>query len=638
MDKKSRVQKNWKLVIILSLVLFITIITQDVVREIVLFNNDVSALRLDLQEQTKLDLEEEVDFRVSELQKLYEDIDDDFNEHLEISIDSLVFSVERTIELSEGLTTSEIEANMFSTINDFSSQDIKHNYYLIKTDGTLIYDGDLDVEPNVNIIDNADDFNRLYIEELLSKAHTEEYGEVTAYFGGEDSQNMGYVGVELENEEYVIYTIGDINRYLNISLENYYDELSYYYGSKEKSIFIMSTEGVIYFQRNEEFEGKLYSEIDDVALVETAIIVLDKSRNDHYGFVTSEFYKNQVGGEISERIIFIKTIDEMELIVGYSSDTLQNDQIIDQFVTSSIIKNVRFLVPIYLVMVVITIIVVKLIVSNNKTSAELFKEEEELYHIFSDISEDIILITNKKGYIIFANKLGNEIIFENELNHNVNLDDIMVDEEGYKVLLGLKENYYIKYSVSHVKYDGEQCDLYIVNDVTEKVKTERKLEAMTLSDDLTGLGNRRLLVRDYNDFILPHIKDGNKAFLAMIDLDNFKQANDIYGHSYGDDVLIMISDIFKSHENENIKIYRVGGDEFSMLVINHTNNEVLSLLRKMKNKVSTHKYGKKVNLGFSAGVSEINIKDDKRRLSDYYEKADELLYGAKSEGKDRIKI
>ncbi len=85
-------------------------------------------------------------------------------------------------------------------------------------------------------------------------------------------------------------------------------------------------------------------------------------------------------------------------------------------------------------------------------------------------------------------------------------------------------------------------------------------------------------------------------------------------------------------------MYRVGGDEFAMLATSLSQNECLKLLRKIKNKVSTFNYGKKVNIGFSAGLTEINVTDDKRRLSDYYEKADELLYVAKEEGKDRIKI
>ena len=167
---------------------------------------------------------------------------------------------------------------------------------------------------------------------------------------------------------------------------------------------------------------------------------------------------------------------------------------------------------------------------------------------------------------------------------------------------------------------------------------ERKLEAMTLSDELTGLGNRRLLLRDYKDYILPHIKEGNLAYLAMLDLDNFKEANDKYGHTFGDDVLINISEIFKSFTNQDIRIYRVGGDEFAMMAMNISKNDCLKLLRKIKNKVSTFNYGKKLRIGFSAGLTEINIADSRRRLSDYYERADELLLVAKDEGKDRIKV
>jgi PleD family two-component response regulator len=72
--------------------------------------------------------------------------------------------------------------------------------------------------------------------------------------------------------------------------------------------------------------------------------------------------------------------------------------------------------------------------------------------------------------------------------------------------------------------------------------------------------------------------------------------------------------------------------------MNMTDNETVKLLRHMLNLIAQLNLKDNVNIGFSAGIIKVSVNDDLRRFSDYYEKADRLLYEAKEEGKHRIKI
>ena len=258
---------------------------------------------------------------------------------------------------------------------------------------------------------------------------------------------------------------------------------------------------------------------------------------------------------------------------------------------------------------------------------------------FADYSLETIVITTKIGDILFVNKLGRDIFFRDvDESLTINLNEVLVEESGYYTIYSTHETYHIKYNVESISYDGEEADLYIMQDVTDEILSERKLQALTLADDLTKLGNRRLLVQDFNTDISAHIKSGNTAYLVMLDLDNFKEANDKYGHQFGDQVLLSISEIFKKELGESSNIYRVGGDEFCILTKGRSTEDLVLVLKQINQIIIDFDYGKVVNISFSAGVSEIRVTDIKRRLSDYYEQADEKLYEAKEKGKSIIVI
>ncbi len=94
---------------------------------------------------------------------------------------------------------------------------------------------------------------------------------------------------------------------------------------------------------------------------------------------------------------------------------------------------------------------------------------------------------------------------------------------------------------------------------------QQNMEEQLKLDPFTGLNNRKT----FDDHLPKLMEECRKAqnfiALAAIDVDNFKVVNDLCGHPAGDRVLLYLSDTLKKIQTENIRAYRIGGDEFSLI-------------------------------------------------------------------------
>lgn len=100
-----------------------------------------------------------------------------------------------------------------------------------------------------------------------------------------------------------------------------------------------------------------------------------------------------------------------------------------------------------------------------------------------------------------------------------------------------------------------------INNVKEKYPLRKEV----ITDDLTGLYNKRKLRRDYLDAVRNLNNQGNHFGLIFGDIDNFKQINTFYGHAYADDILAKISELMLNCLDPHLLIYRFGGEEFAVL-------------------------------------------------------------------------
>ena len=163
----------------------------------------------------------------------------------------------------------------------------------------------------------------------------------------------------------------------------------------------------------------------------------------------------------------------------------------------------------------------------------------------------------------------------------------------------------------------------------------QQLEILSVSDGLTGLSNRRRLDEKLReDFLALHRNGGNFSFL-MIDVDHFKRVNDTYGHQAGDEVLKRLAHMIDDHTRATDFVARFGGEEFAVLVP-HTESEMEGavLAEKIRHAIAegTFPYAGKVTV--SIGVSR-SCLDDVSEM-DIFRRADQALYQAKEQGRDRV--
>jgi len=165
----------------------------------------------------------------------------------------------------------------------------------------------------------------------------------------------------------------------------------------------------------------------------------------------------------------------------------------------------------------------------------------------------------------------------------------------------------------------------------------KKLFTIANTDYLTKINNRRNFFQlSEKEFIRANESEENLSII-MIDIDNFKQINDTYGHDVGDEILKMFVNAFKPHLGKQHIFGRLGGEEFAITLPRCNLEEArikAEILRAALQQALTHKNTKKIGITASFGVAQ--MKDD-TCIDDVLQTADNLLYAAKKSGKNRVR-
>ncbi len=175
-------------------------------------------------------------------------------------------------------------------------------------------------------------------------------------------------------------------------------------------------------------------------------------------------------------------------------------------------------------------------------------------------------------------------------------------------------------------------DLQALRDLADMAEQELAASQLATLDDLTMISNRRGFAMLAEKTLQMSARNGLPASLIAIDLDKFKQINDQFGHAEGDKALIAFTDILKNTFRESDLYARMGGDEFSVLLTNTTEEQALDSMMRLRNQVNdfNEKSGLQYQLEFSAGICPVDFRK-KLDLNSLLEESDLLMYKNKSD-------
>lgn len=176
----------------------------------------------------------------------------------------------------------------------------------------------------------------------------------------------------------------------------------------------------------------------------------------------------------------------------------------------------------------------------------------------------------------------------------------------------------------------------VASDITELTLANNKIKDLAFYDSLTGAANRVLLNDRIDQLIEANNRERNNFVLFFIDLDHFKEVNDLYGHTAGDRLLIDMAKRLNRYCRPQDTVARLGGDEFVVLMSNigkteayQRGHELLQAITEPLNDIDSQ-------LTISASIGAVQFPDDAKDRTALLQYADAAMYRAKELGKNQV--
>ncbi|MDB2405693.1 GGDEF domain-containing protein, partial [Arcobacteraceae bacterium] len=172
---------------------------------------------------------------------------------------------------------------------------------------------------------------------------------------------------------------------------------------------------------------------------------------------------------------------------------------------------------------------------------------------------------------------------------------------------------------------------YLYDELSKEIELNKKL---ILIDPLTTAYNRKAFDTTLSEVFSLFNRYKTPFSLLLLDIDNFKQINDTYGHITGDDVLKDLVDLINENIRNTDTLYRVGGEEFIIICRNTILSDAVNLAEKLRQTIESSLNTINDNtITVSIGVTEVITKDTHNSI---YKRVDDNLYDSKNKGKNRV--
>ncbi|KMT21904.1 bifunctional diguanylate cyclase/phosphodiesterase [Clostridium cylindrosporum] len=259
----------------------------------------------------------------------------------------------------------------------------------------------------------------------------------------------------------------------------------------------------------------------------------------------------------------------------------------------------------------------------------------------STLNKNEMLVSTPNGKTIFKSKGFNG---ENTYIKNVNIEGVtwIVQIESKEDVMGvvMKKAILLALALTCLLSFVIYLEWQLLNKgeyITELTRLQGEIEIIAYSDSLTGLCNRLSITNQISNYI-KNAKKEDRCAVIFLDLDDFKNVNDVFGHEKGDKLLKFVAKIFKeiSYMDNRIVTSRIGGDEFitlfkDIVLEDEVHSFCKDILNRLSNMSSTN--NKKINISASIGVSF--FPESGLDVDTLFKNADMAMYNSKAKGKSQ---
>lgn len=266
---------------------------------------------------------------------------------------------------------------------------------------------------------------------------------------------------------------------------------------------------------------------------------------------------------------------------------------------------------------------------------------KSLETILDNVGSAIYVRDVSSSNIVYVNRMCKNT-FENEIKSGA-IVGLFEESSRYNTASSYREvNYkernrwYDVTSTNMTWVDGRRVVLYAIIDVTEKKQYQKKIEQQANNDFLTGLYNRMCCERDLLRIIDEAKECGGKGAVIYLDLDDFKHINDGLGHQYGDVLLKAISSSLTRINGVENTCYRMGGDEFVILVPHTSYDRFEQIIESIRVVFNKPWFLKGADYYCTSSIGVVTFPDEGETVQDLIRKADIAMYSAKKSGKNKL--
>jgi diguanylate cyclase (GGDEF)-like protein/PAS domain S-box-containing protein len=306
-------------------------------------------------------------------------------------------------------------------------------------------------------------------------------------------------------------------------------------------------------------------------------------------------------------------------------------------------------------------LIIKRDIKKRRRAEEALRETEERSKYLIEHANELIYRTDDRGHLMFVNPTCIELLgfSEEELvgRHYLSLvkEEAREATEKYYVRQLIKKipNAYLEIPV--ISRDGKEIWLgqnsqlvleqgsvvgfqAIARDITERKRAIEELESLSLTDDLTGLYNRRGFLTLVEQELKHAARTNDRFVLVFADLDGLKQINDQFGHHEGSHAIVKAAEILKETFRTSDIIARLGGDEFTVLALAASDDNAETIKARLQANVRHLNLRRELpyRLSISTGIVLLD-PHSKLSIEELIDKADAAMYEHKHSMKEKVR-